>query len=99
VSRNQDDGAGACVRLGKLPGEVEAALRADRDVHEDDVGLQLLGLPQRIRDIGRDADNRHALSLKEAGGRFQKGSVVVDNKTPERHVSRVPCAAGQAHCR
>jgi hypothetical protein len=65
MGRDQDhDGVVAESVLDEAPREVEAALLSERDVDEDDVGAQGLGLTKSLGAGRRDAGDGQALTLE-----------------------------------
>ena len=98
MSRYQYDGSIGWRRIGKALGDIKAALAAEHDVHEDDIRAQFLSLRKRICAGRCHADHRHALPLKEGGGRVKKGRVVIDDKAAEFHSNKLSYAVGRARC-
>jgi hypothetical protein len=96
MGRDQDHRR-AEIGLGEAASQIEAALAAEHDVHQDDVGAQLAHLPERAVAGRRGADHVHALPLEQGGSRLEKGMVVVDNHTPNRHIRKRDMRRDRSH--
>ncbi len=70
---------------GKLARQVKAALRAELDVDEDDVRLQLVHLRDRVGARGGDAHDIDALAVEQQADHAQEVPVVVDDQAPKAH--------------
>src|SRR5207248_2267539 len=82
--RDQDHRGSAVIVLGdEPPRQLEAALLAERDVDEHDVGPERLSLPKRFRARRGDAGDRQALLLEQRTGGSEGRFVVVDDATDE----------------
>jgi hypothetical protein len=75
--------------------KVEAALLAQRDVDQEDVRSQRLGLAERFGAGRRDARDGQALSLEEHARGLEEGVVVVDDQQANRHSLSVAPTASQ----
>jgi len=71
-----------------LPGEVQAAVLGEFDIHEDDIRVELLG-PGKNLGAARGNPDLHSLSCEQtARGREEMG-VVIDNQTAQSHDSKL----------
>jgi hypothetical protein len=96
ASRDQDHRC-PIVRIirDQAPRNVEAALFPERDVDEDDVRPQDLGLPESLRARRRDARDGHALSLQQHPGGNEKRWVVIDDQASNLHAFSMTSFASQ----
>jgi DNA-binding NarL/FixJ family response regulator len=97
VSRDQDDGRRVRSGHGSQPvGQVQAALAAEIQIDQYDVGPQLGEASYRLRTTRRHACDRHALPLQQpAGDRQEPGTVVDDQAT--HHISSITVGSHPAH--
>jgi hypothetical protein len=79
--------------------EIEAALRAEIDVDEDDLRLELLGALKRLSLRRGDADDADSLLHQESAGRIEKARAVVHDKAGKRHWIEHRSRCSSAHCR
>jgi len=96
VGGDQDHGSWFPVGVVlELPGDLEAALGAEVDFDQGDVGPQLVGEPERLGAGGRHADARHPLAFEQAAGGVQEEAAVVDDQAAQ-HAPRMtrPSAGG-----
>jgi hypothetical protein len=74
-----------------MPGKLKPALMPEHDVHQDNLGPELLYSPQRLSRGGGNADDAQALPFQAIAGGLQKQPIVVHNQdTERRHVNSVP---------
>jgi uncharacterized protein YbjT (DUF2867 family) len=88
VGRGQDDRRRIALPvaiLGQVPRELQAALLAEEDVDQDDVGTQGLEQTERLG-IGRgDGDDAQTFPLQEYARNLEERFVVVDDQTASGH--------------
>ena len=65
--------------------ELQAALVAEEDVYEDDVGTPGVDFTKRFGPRGGDAGHLDSLPLEEDTGCLQELLVVVDDQAADRH--------------
>ena len=80
--------------LGEASSKVEAALRPERDVDQNDVGAQRLGASQRFGCCRGNSDDALTLSSEERSGSFEERRVVIHDEDAKRHYTRVASANG-----
>lgn len=91
---NQDDRRPVASLKVKLASKVEAALTAEIDVDQSDVGAKLRSASQRLGTVGRQADNCDVLTLQKVSGSAKEPRAVIDNQTAQPHGSRLQGRGG-----
>jgi hypothetical protein len=69
---------------GKPPGDIEAALLAQIDVDEDDIGAERAGEPECLGARRRDADDARSPALQQVARRLEEVNVVVNDEEAQR---------------
>jgi hypothetical protein len=85
LGHGQDQHPGPGPPVGEPPGGGEATDVRHRQVHDDDVGVELLGQPQGLRAGGRLADDDEIrLPAEDEAQALPEHRVVVGDQDPER---------------
>ena len=71
------------------PNDVEAALAAEVDVDQADVGPELHGTPDRVVAVRGSAHHNDALTLQQTAGSLQEPRAVIDDQAMQRHGFRM----------
>ncbi len=99
---DQDDRRGIALPVpvfGQVPRKLQAALLAEEDVDQDDVGTQGLEEFDRLG-VGRgDGADAQALSFQERAHNLEERFVVIDDQTAGRHRVSVAPNSAAAHYR
>jgi hypothetical protein len=75
---------------------VEATFRAEADVDERHVGMQVGRAQDGVRARGRDADDSNALLLEQRSSGPEKARAVIDDQAAQCHWIRLGARRGQA---
>ena len=89
VHRQHDDPY-VGLRLVHPAGGLHAVHLRHRDVHQDHVGLELVGELDRFETVGRLADDVEALFGHRSAQPFAQHSVIVGQQESDRHDSATP---------
>ncbi|AFP37434.1 hypothetical protein MSMEI_0954 [Mycolicibacterium smegmatis MC2 155] len=95
VRRDQDHRGWPRLKIAeKFLGELKPALGAQRDVHQDHIGLQFAAEHHRLGTVGGDADYLDPATVEHRGGSRAKTRTVIDDETTHHASTDRSCIQG-----